>query len=136
MVFLQRYEAGGAKDFAKLSLHDAGVVAAHNKTDGGADVAENGLLNLQRYLGDVLVGQNQPQAEFAGFGKNFDKTGCGKILKLVNVKEKFTALAQRHVYPVHGCQLKLGNKHGSQKSGVVLAEFTLGEIGDKNFTGI
>ena len=127
-VFLGK---GGAEFF----FQNIAVVGTDNKGEKGAGVAKNGLLDLGVNLGHVLVGKGKVEAVFAGLGKDFNKGTGSKVLKLVNIKVKVAAFFFGNVNAVHGGLLETGNDHRAQQSGVVFAEFALGEVDQKNFVG-
>ncbi len=78
----------------------------------------------------VLVGNDEVEVEFAGFGENFDKGFGSKVLELINIEIEIGPLFGRLEDTVHGGQLDLGDKHGAQESGIVFAKFAGGEVGN------
>ena len=54
----------------KRLLHDCGVRMADVETDEGADIFQDGLLDRRQKLVDKLMGKDQTQVVFTGFGEN------------------------------------------------------------------
>lgn len=119
------------KRIAKLLRHYIGIALANMEGNYRADVSEDGLPDRQRKLVDVLMRQRQTQPVFSRFRQNRGKRLSGKILEFINKQEKILPLGLRLVRARHGRMLKLGEQQGTEEVGFVMADFSLGKIGDK-----
>ena len=77
-------------------------MVADNKGNDGADVAKNSVLNGFVQLRHILIGNNQVEFKFTGFGENFNKGFGGEILEFVDVKIKISSFVGGLKNPIHG----------------------------------
>ena len=68
LIFAQFNQVGGGKFLAEFFFQDIGVLVADDKGNKRANVAKNGVLDGFVKLGHILIGHNQVEVEFAGFG--------------------------------------------------------------------
>ena len=87
----------------------------------------------RRELTDILMRQRQAQMVFARFGKDARERIRRKVLELVDVKEKVTAVAFGNVHARHGRKVEPRDDHGARERRIVLADLTLRKVHDENF---
>ena len=70
---------------------EVGVGSTNDKGGHGAAVTKDGFPHVLVDLVDVLVGEGEVQAIFAGFRENLDEGSGGEILELVDVEVEVPA---------------------------------------------
>ena len=120
----------------KRLLHHGGVRMPDVETNQGADISKHGLLDGRGKLVNELVGENKTEPVFPGLGENGHKSFGGKVLELVNKKEKVLAFLLRLACPRHRRELELRDQKRSEQIGLVVAKLALGEIGDEQPPGV
>jgi len=86
------------------------------------DVAENGLADGEGKLIDILVGEGEAEAVFAGFGQDGRKGVGAETLEFVNEKIKIATVLFRLISSRHGGELELGGQQGTEEVGLVVAQ--------------
>ena len=133
MAVVHLDEIAFVKGRLELLGEDGGVVGGDAEGDGGADVAKDSVTDGVGHLGDVLVGNGEIEAVFAGFGEDDGEGVGGEVLELVNIEIEWAAIGDvGDVGAAHGGELDLGDEEGAEDGGVIFADQTFGEIDDED----
>ena len=81
--------------FAHLWGEAVGVVGADLEGDDRVDIAEDGVRGLVVELGQILVGDDEGEAVFAGLAEDAGEAAGGEVLELVDVEAEVAAGGQR-----------------------------------------
>ena len=120
MAVVHLDEVGLVEDGLELFGEDRGVVGGNAEGDGGTDVAEDGIADGVGHLGDILVGDGEVEAVFAGFGKNDGEGIGGEVLELVDIEIEGAAVGDvGNVGAGHSSELDFGDEEGAKDAGVV-----------------
>ena len=125
------------EDGLELFGEDWGVVGGDAEGDGRADVAEDGVADGVGHLGDVLVGDGEIEAVFAGFGENDSEGVGGEVLELVDIEiEGATVGDVGDVGAGHSGELDFRDEEGAEDAGVVFADQPFREVDDEDLAFI
>ncbi len=117
---------------AELPRQIAGVFRAGPEGDDGAHVAEHRRSHFVVQLFDVLMGQGQAQAVFAGFRQDIGKRQGDEIVHLVHVEVVGMSPAFRQAGPAQGGQLHPRDQHRAEQGAVVFPNPAFGQIHDQD----
>lgn len=97
------------EDRLEFTLEVTRIIDTDPEGRDSPDVTEDGILDLFFHLADELIGDNEIEAVFAGFGENLREIGGGKILELVDIEEEITTLGLIHILARHGGYQNFGD---------------------------
>src|SRR3989344_5923084 len=116
-----------------LGLYFSGVVASDAENNNRRNIPENRIEHRMKNLADVLVRDRKIEAVLSRLGKKIQKRRGDNIMKLINVKIKIRALILRYLGSPHPGLLNFRNKHRTEETRILLADFPLCEIDQKDF---
>src|SRR3989338_8283822 len=121
------------KDRRHFRFHFYGVVASDAENNNRRNIPKNRVEHRRKNLADVLVRDRKIEAVLSRLGKKIQKRRGDNIMKLINVKIKIRALILRYLGSPHPGLLHFCNKHRTEETRILLADFPLCEIDQKDF---
>ena len=127
----------GRKFRIKFFFQIFGIIRAYPEYQHASHIAEYRVAHfgggVRHELADVLMRNDEVEAVFARLGQDACKRICGEVLELVHIHIKIPPVLLGNAHALHGSELNLGNDHGAEKRGVILADPALGYIDEEYF---
>lgn len=114
----------------KVGAKPLSVGVAEAEGHEGADVADDGLLDVFRELIDVLVSQVETDTVFADFGEHAGKGIGDDVLEFVDVDVEWRPLLGRDIGAGHGGHLDFGHDKRTKELGIEAAEFAFAQVNE------
>ena len=133
MVVREVDEVGSGEHGGELPLHERGVLGAEAEGDEGADVAEDGIADFGRELGEVLVREDEADAVLPELGEHGGEHRRRERVELVEVDEERAALLLGPVSPREGMEGDVGDEEGAEEGGGALPHPPLREVHEEHF---
>ena len=88
IVIRETHEVEGVKAGSEHFLEEGSVLGTEPEGDHGADISEHRVQDIRFELMEMLIGENEANAEFAQFRDGVRKRKRRETLKLIDVEEE------------------------------------------------